>query len=342
VSSNEARFTATTGRELIVAVMFNRDPAPNKRRASECKITPDGDGRFSIIYRGFRAKTPTRALVPSEVTGAQWATVTDGDEVVWDSRQQTTPEPEPEPPVLALVPAVIEPVEGEPVEGEVIVGRWQRAARDLDTELRSEVRTFVRSMDRIINLIALAKTQRIHEALGFASWTAYIIDVIAGEMRWFNVETRRVAVKLLAGEGMSDRAIGEALGASHTTINRDRAALEAEQVEQDVPPESGQPEVAHDVPPVTVTGKDGKQYPKPKPKPDVPKPKPKPTPEPMAETEVAREVVAELLDSIGSDLGEVFHLPREYPITDEVRETVFMAVAEFRARLLDIEESYRR
>lgn len=137
-------------------------------------------------------------------------------------------------------------------------------ARSIDHGLRSLARTIANDIQQFKALIDEARTKHIHGLLGFTSWTAYVADVIGKEMTAVPVDDRRQIVALLAGEGMSTRAIGDALGVSNATVSRDQQVL-------------------HDVtPPVTVTGRDGKAYPakpKPKPKPDVPKPEPKPAPE---------------------------------------------------------------
>ncbi len=133
-----------------------------------------------------------------------------------------------------------------------------------DKRLRFAAREFDRKWELLESAITDAKTHAIHTALGFKSWPDYIADVASREMPNVSrsVEQRRQVVALLAGEGMSQRAIADAVGVSHPTVIRDRAAIEAEaeQVVHDVPPE-----------PATVTGRDGKSYPA-KPTPSDPKP----------------------------------------------------------------------
>jgi hypothetical protein len=149
-------------------------------------------------------------------------------------------------------------------------------AKALDGRLRSEARTIAGSMTRFKDLIAEAKANDIHDLLGFKSWPAYVADVVREEMGGLSVDDRRQVVALLTTEeGMSSRAAAKALGVSHPTVIRDRAALEAVQAE----PERVDEEldrVVHDVPPGpsdTVTGRDGKSYPAhPQPRPDVPAP----------------------------------------------------------------------
>ena len=116
-------------------------------------------------------------------------------------------------------------------------------AEDLDKRLRGEARTVAESMERFKTLIAEAKARDLHQLLGFASWTAYIADIIGKEMGRLHADDRREIVALLTGEGMSQRAIAEAVGVSNATVSRD-------QVLQGVTPD-------------TVTGLDGKEYARP-------------------------------------------------------------------------------
>ena len=110
-------------------------------------------------------------------------------------------------------------------------------------------------------------------ALGFKSWPDYIADVARTEMPNVarSVEQRRQIVELLAGEGMSNRAIAEAVGVNEITVRRDK-----DEVRHDVAPAD---RVITD--PMPVTGLDGKTY-----KPKQPKPQPKPQPEPDTAAEI--------------------------------------------------------
>lgn len=131
-------------------------------------------------------------------------------------------------------------------------------------------------MQRFTPLIERAKNERIHEKLGVKSWTVYIADVIGKEIKALPVDDRRQIVALLAGEGMSNRAIADAVGVNEITVRGDK-----DEVRHDVAP-ADQVQVSHDDSPAEavdaevveskpVTGLDGKTYPA-KPKPDVPKP----------------------------------------------------------------------
>jgi hypothetical protein len=154
-------------------------------------------------------------------------------------------------------------------------------ARGIDTLLRQQARSFDNSWQGLKSITAEAKTRGIHRHLGFTSWLDYIADVARTEMPNIarSVEQRRQVVALLAGEGMSQRAIADAVGVSQKTVDRD---LDQVSHDDSPGPPTDSAEVSHnDSPcPDTVTGRDGKQYPaKPKPKPDIPRP---PKPEPPA------------------------------------------------------------
>jgi len=63
----------------------------------------------------------------------------------------------------------------------------------------------------------------------YTYWTPYIADVIGKEMGQLPVADRRQIVGLLAGEGMSNRAIADAVGVNEITVRCDK-----EQVRPDV------------------------------------------------------------------------------------------------------------
>ena len=137
----------------------------------------------------------------------------------------------------------------------------ERAHR-IDRWLRSDARTIAKSMTQFRELIVMAREKRVHEVVGFKSWTAYIADVIGKEMGQLLPDDRRQIVALLAGEEMSQRAIAEAVGVSQKTVDRDLDQL------------------SHDdsvVLPDNTIGLDNKKRPAHPPKPDVPQPAP-PTP----------------------------------------------------------------
>lgn len=177
---------------------------------------------------------------------------------------------------------------------EKLTGRIQRLAKQAGDQLV-----------QVGKLLDEAKARRAHEALGLPSWTVYVAETLGGQLQ-LSGEARQAMVAMMAGEGMSVRAIATATGVSKSTVDRDLA-----QVSHDGTPrgsdasESGVPQrdtsevvdaladgddaladeltkALDDTAPATVTGIDGKTYTKPKRK---PKPKKEPEPEPIPEPE---------------------------------------------------------
>lgn len=145
------------------------------------------------------------------------------------------------------------------------------AATRLDTRIRLMAGTVRDNLIKLGELVDEAKTGQIHVALGFASWTAYLADALGGQLE-LTTESRRAVVELLAGEGMSQRAIATAVGVSQKTVDRDLDHVS----HGDSPEPAASPE--------PVTGLDGKTY-TPKPKPD---PKPEKIPPPATFSRIMR------------------------------------------------------
>ena len=95
---------------------------------------------------------------------------------------------------------------------------------------------------------------RAWEVKGYSTWQEYL-DGSGLTVAWADASARQQIVLDLREEGMSQRAIADAVGVAHKTVARDLAP------------------VSNDTPePVPVTGLDGKVYhhqPKPKPAPDL-------------------------------------------------------------------------
>ncbi|WP_133167820.1 helix-turn-helix domain-containing protein [Mycolicibacterium austroafricanum] len=188
---------------------------------------------------------------------------------------------------------------------EVLVPLSEQDATRLDKRLRLMAGTARENFEKVGRLLDEAKRGQVHEVLGFKSWTAYVADAVGGQLQ-LSGDSRQAMVQMLAGEGMSVRAIATATGVSKSTVDRDLA-----QVSQSGTPggpdasESGVPQrdtsdvvdeladgddaladeltkALNDTGPATVTGIDGKTYTKPKRK---PKPKKEPEPEPAPEPE---------------------------------------------------------
>lgn len=159
------------------------------------------------------------------------------------------------------------------------------SARRLTERIRLTAITVRDGVEKLQSLLEEAKEGNVHVALGYPSWPAYVADVMGEEPLRLSRDDRREIVHYLTGEGMSTRAIGQALGVSRDTVSKDRSAgvrnltpapdetLDAEVVEDD------DPEVdahiaslnARATTPRPVTGLDGKTY-TPRPAPTPPEP----------------------------------------------------------------------
>ena len=151
---------------------------------------------------------------------------------------------------------------------EVLVPLDRHKAEVLDGRIRRLAKQAGEQLVQVGRLLDEAQAGRVHETLGFPSWTAYVADALGGQLQ-LSGEARQAMVQLMAGEGMSVRAIASATGSSKSTVARD-----LEEVSHNGTPDSDA-EVSHDgtpddgpsVEPATVTGLDGKQYRKSKPQP---------------------------------------------------------------------------
>lgn len=117
-------------------------------------------------------------------------------------------------------------------------------ARALTDEIRQTLRVGH-------DLIARAWVGRAWEALGYDTWDAYCAGEFSeARMVRLGREQRQEIVAELRDAGMSTRAIGQALGVSHTKVQQDLAAGG-----NNLPPAD----------PAPVTGTDGKTYRRPLP-----------------------------------------------------------------------------
>lgn len=84
---------------------------------------------------------------------------------------------------------------------------------------RSRADRIKAGLSNIAPLVREAYEKRDWQTLGYATWDSYIRSEFGGPLRL--ARTERVAtVEVLRSSGMSTRAIGAALGVSHTTIER--------------------------------------------------------------------------------------------------------------------------
>jgi hypothetical protein len=136
------------------------------------------------------------------------------------------------------------------IDAEIVEPLDKKSAEQLDRRIRLLVGTIHDQMAKLHELVAKAKRGNVHKALGFPSWTAYLADVFTVRVR-LEPEQRRELVGYLSGEGMSQRAIADVVGASVGAVNADLQGV------QNRTPEAE-----------PVTGRDGKTYRR---KPNVPR-----------------------------------------------------------------------
>lgn len=120
----------------------------------------------------------------------------------------------------------------------------EHAARRLTERIRLLATSVREQVDKLSALVDQARREEAWRVLGFPSWTAYLSDVLGGALPGLDREDRREVVALLAGQGMSVRAIAPVVDTSPATVARDLAG-----------------QVSRDETPAAV-GLDGKTYPR--------------------------------------------------------------------------------
>jgi DNA-binding NarL/FixJ family response regulator len=93
-------------------------------------------------------------------------------------------------------------------------------AERLDKRIRLMAQTTRDNFEKVGRLLDDAKRGQVHEILGFKSWTAYVADTVGGQIQ-LSSDARAAMVQMLAGEGMSVRAIAAATGVSKSTVSND-------------------------------------------------------------------------------------------------------------------------
>lgn len=95
----------------------------------------------------------------------------------------------------------------------------REAAESITAELREASKGLAKARTRIGSLVKSAKSGNVHTVMGFKSWPAYVADVL-GDLKGLSQADHEWLLHLMAGEGMSSRAIARALGISQSTANR--------------------------------------------------------------------------------------------------------------------------
>lgn len=185
----------------------------------------------------------------------------------------------------------------------------EREATQLTEKIRITAHNYADARQKLTEYVATAKAGSAHIALDYASWTAYLSEVLGEEPMRLARGERQEMVSLLSAEGMSTRAIAPIVGSTHATVQQDIKAAG-----RNLPPEpdeSVDTETGEIIEPPATTGLDGKQYPRPvvrndpKPEQETPEP-PKPRAEPVA-TQFTAAIVE--LNRIMSRLNRISENP---------------------------------
>ena len=97
------------------------------------------------------------------------------------------------------------------------------SARRLTERIRLMAMTVGDNITKLKSLVAEAKESKVHVALGYPSWTAYLADVLGDTPMRLEREVRQALVAELSEQGMSTRAIAPIVGVGMTTVKRDIA-----------------------------------------------------------------------------------------------------------------------
>lgn len=124
----------------------------------------------------------------------------------------------------------------------------ERDATQLTEKIRITAHNYADARQKLQGYVAEAKAGNAHLSLGYASWTAYLADVLGEEPMRLARGERQEMVQMLSAEGMSTRAIAPIVGAHHDTVASDLKVAHV-----------GNPT------PTPVQGMDGKTYARPRP-----------------------------------------------------------------------------
>lgn len=94
-------------------------------------------------------------------------------------------------------------------------------ARRISERIRLVAMTARESLEKLQRLVDEAKAGEVHLVLGYASWTAYLSDVLGDEPLRLARDQRQELVSYLAKEGMSTRAIAPVVGVSREQVRKD-------------------------------------------------------------------------------------------------------------------------
>lgn len=98
-------------------------------------------------------------------------------------------------------------------------------ARRLTERIRLIAGNVADNVEKLRDLVEQARVGEAHTALGYPSWTAYLLDVFGDEPLRLARDVRQELVAELAAQGMSSRAIAPIVGTSHVQVSRDIATV---------------------------------------------------------------------------------------------------------------------
>lgn len=111
-----------------------------------------------------------------------------------------------------------------------VVTMTEADASRLTERIRVTAHNYAEARQKLQELVAEAKEGNAHLALGYASWTAYLADVLGEEPMRLARGERQEMVQMLSAEGMSTRAIAPIVGASVGQVHEDRQVFRNEQL----------------------------------------------------------------------------------------------------------------
>jgi hypothetical protein len=97
-------------------------------------------------------------------------------------------------------------------------------ATKLTEKIRITAHNYADARQKLQEYVTEAKAGNAHLALGYASWTAYLAEVLGEEPMRLARGERQEMVQMLSAEGMSTRAIAPIIGATEGTVRNDLRA----------------------------------------------------------------------------------------------------------------------
>lgn len=94
-------------------------------------------------------------------------------------------------------------------------------AQRLTERIRLTAHNYAEARQKLQSLVAEAKAGNAHIALGYASWTSYLADVLGEEPMRLARDVRPEMVALMSGEEMPNTVIATILGVDESTVRND-------------------------------------------------------------------------------------------------------------------------